>query len=41
MTLQSYLNVNTIKIKKNCVKIKIKNVDKGNLHNLELDDKSK
>lgn len=41
MTLQPYLNVNTIKIKKNCVKIRIKKVGKGNLHNLELDDKPK
>lgn len=40
MTLQPYLNVNTIKIKKNCVKIRIKKVGKGNLHNFELDDKS-
>ena len=41
MSLQSYLNFTSYKIKKNCVKIKIKNVGKGNLHNLELDDKSK
>lgn len=41
MSLQPYLNASTIKIKKNCVKIKIKKVGKGNLHNLELYGKSR
>ena len=39
--LEPFLNISNGKIRKNCLKINLKNVGKGNLYNLELDENSK